>query len=319
MAYDQKEYENLLKQFNGYGAFTYDKQGEVDRLVKAVANPMPFTYDAQNDPLYSAYAKTYLREGDRAAADALARAAAANGGQVSTSALAASQQAQNYYNAQLADVIPQLQQNAYSQYLQGQTAQKEALTALLTEREVRRQDWQDGYNLLAAQIKSMEAQKPVGTTYAGNGTVSAEDVFGLQKYLNSLGYGYNLAEDGKYGSLSAAAVKKLTGQDLTAEEAVKRWKAGTLKNNGVGTVDYHNLLSLGTGMSESQIMAAINGDERYATQLSYWLSNMKSMGQIETYEEDGVTKFRWVNKPTKEFAFTAGKPAKEYATSTVKP
>ena len=68
-------------------------------------------------PLYSQYRKAYIREGDRAAEDALGAAAAASGGLPSSYAQTAASQAGNYYAAQLTDKIPELQQLAYQKYL----------------------------------------------------------------------------------------------------------------------------------------------------------------------------------------------------------
>ena len=69
-----------------------------------------------NDPLYQQYAKMYQREGDRAMKETLAEAAAGAGG-MNTYAITAAQQANNYYNSQLNDKIPELYQLAYDMYI----------------------------------------------------------------------------------------------------------------------------------------------------------------------------------------------------------
>lgn len=76
-----------------------------------------FSYDAQSDPLYSQYKKTYAREGERATADALGAAAAASGGIPSSYALTAASEAGNYYVSKMADKIPELHDIAYGKYL----------------------------------------------------------------------------------------------------------------------------------------------------------------------------------------------------------
>ena len=88
----------------------------INNAADKVANRAAFEYNPDNDPLFAVYQKQYAREGDRAAANALANAAMLSGGQASTAAVAASQQAQNYYGAQMADKIPELYQIAYGQY-----------------------------------------------------------------------------------------------------------------------------------------------------------------------------------------------------------
>ena len=85
------------------GEFTYDKAPE-------------FSYDTETDPLYQAYKKQYLREGQRASENALGNAAAATGGIPSSYAVSAASQAGDYYAAQLSDKVPELFNSAYNRY-----------------------------------------------------------------------------------------------------------------------------------------------------------------------------------------------------------
>ena len=97
---------------------TYDSKWtpEMEELLYAILNRGDFSYDAVNDPLYQQYREQYLREGDRARSETLADVAASAGGMNSYAVTAASQ-AQNYYNSQLADKIPELYNIAYQKYL----------------------------------------------------------------------------------------------------------------------------------------------------------------------------------------------------------
>lgn len=89
----------------------------IDAMLNQILNRPSFSYDAESDPIYQQYAKTYMREGERAMNDTLdAAASGANG--MNSYALSAAQQAQNYYGAQLGDKIPELYQLAYQMYLQ---------------------------------------------------------------------------------------------------------------------------------------------------------------------------------------------------------
>lgn len=76
-----------------------------------------FSYNTETDPVYSAYKKQYLREGDRATRNALASAAAATGGIPSSYAATAASQAGDYYASQLSDKVPELFQQAYNRHL----------------------------------------------------------------------------------------------------------------------------------------------------------------------------------------------------------
>lgn len=104
--------------YSGTAPVYESKYGEtIDGLMGDILNRGEFSYDHTSDPLYSAYAKQYTREGKRATADALGEAAAASGGMPSSYAVTAATQAGDYYAAQLADKIPELYQIAYDKYL----------------------------------------------------------------------------------------------------------------------------------------------------------------------------------------------------------
>lgn len=76
-----------------------------------------FSYDPAADPLWQSYQKQYRREGQRAAEDALGRAAANTGGVASSWAVTAAAQAGNDYAARLSDRLPEVYQSAYDRYL----------------------------------------------------------------------------------------------------------------------------------------------------------------------------------------------------------
>lgn len=90
----------------------------------------PFSYDYLSDPLYQQYADMYTREGNRAMQDTLGQVANRTGGMASSYATTAAQQANNYYMSQLSDKIPQLQQLAYSMYMDDYDADVQKLNML---------------------------------------------------------------------------------------------------------------------------------------------------------------------------------------------
>ena len=107
------------------GDFSYGDAPEYlsrwDDALTALAGQLmsrpAFSYDYTQDPLYQQYREVYTREGDRAMRDTLGQVSARTGGLASSYAASASSQANNYYMAQLADIIPQLEQLAYQRYL----------------------------------------------------------------------------------------------------------------------------------------------------------------------------------------------------------
>lgn len=76
--------DDLLGQINDYGSFSYDGQDDYQALLDSIVNQQPFSYDLQSDPSWGSYKKAYMREGDRASANALAQASAASGGRASS-------------------------------------------------------------------------------------------------------------------------------------------------------------------------------------------------------------------------------------------
>lgn len=109
--------DGLADALVGYGKFENPYQKQTDRVLDSYLNRGPFEYDLGSDPNWQQYQKTYLREGQRAREDTLGNYAAATGGQSSTAAVNAASQAQDYYNAQMADKIPELYKLAYDIWL----------------------------------------------------------------------------------------------------------------------------------------------------------------------------------------------------------
>lgn len=118
--------DSVLDQINNFGSFSFDQDAPVynnqyaeqqQALLDAIINRPDFSWSKETDPQWSSYKKSYLREGDRATANALGQAAAASGGRPSTAAVTAATQAGDYYATQLNDIIPTLYKQAYDQYL----------------------------------------------------------------------------------------------------------------------------------------------------------------------------------------------------------
>lgn len=86
-------------------------------LYDRLNNYEPFSYDPNTDPLYLQYADSYTRGGQRAMTDVLGQLAARTGGLASSYAGSMAQQTYDNYMADLAGKIPELQQLAYSMYV----------------------------------------------------------------------------------------------------------------------------------------------------------------------------------------------------------
>ena len=178
--------DKILDQMKNYGEFQYDGEKpvyqdlyrqELSELLRRVQNYGVFTYDTESDPSYASYVKQYRREGERAGQQALAQAASMTGGQLSSAAMTAVSQAEDYYASQLTDKIPELVDAAYGRYLDGynilsdqldqtwkaqQTAYSQYLNELNqynTDRAQSYSEWLDGYKMLEANLGAVQSQE----------------------------------------------------------------------------------------------------------------------------------------------------------------
>lgn len=138
-----------------YGDFLYSGQDDYKKLLDSIVNRQAFQYDPETDPLYSAYRKQYLREGDRATQNALAIAAAMTGGIPSSYAMSAAGQAGNYYAGQLADKIPELRGQAYNEYLNDYDMLLRSLGAMDTDRGQEYQEYTDRYGRMQKNLNNL--------------------------------------------------------------------------------------------------------------------------------------------------------------------
>lgn len=211
------------------GAFVYDRQGEYDNALEAYLNPQPFTYDPAKDPAMAQYRKQYLREAQRAQQDTLGQLATATGGIPSSYALTASQQAGDYFRSQLMDRVPELQNQAYSRFLQGITQKGNAFQALSTDRSNAYKQWltereyADGQKAeeQKALAEQAEAKAKLGdfSLYGQLYGLTPEQVQQLEDaYKASLWENITPQETDR----TVAFVEKMRGLGLTPEQAAAK-------------------------------------------------------------------------------------------------
>lgn len=151
-----QQIQDILGQIGSYGDYQYGNEQKYQQLMDAIINRQPFSYDPESDPSWGAYRKAYLREGDRATAQALAQASAASGGRPSSHAVTAATQAGNYYAGQLADKLPALEQMAYDRYLSDFNMKLNELGVLSGDREADYGAWLDQLGLLQQQLGNLQ-------------------------------------------------------------------------------------------------------------------------------------------------------------------
>ena len=202
---EDSRYDEALDSLLNYGDFTWstpapDYTSKYDDILSGLvqdANNYPdFTYDVETDPLYSQYRKQYLREGDRATRDALAKMAAANGGQVSTAAAAAATQAGDYYAAQLNDKIPELRQIAYGEYLDDYNRILSNLQATQSQEQLDYNKYLNTYQQWLNDRNQAYQQylDKYGMLQSNLGALENDRTFNYNQLLDQIGYNQNRNE-----------------------------------------------------------------------------------------------------------------------------
>jgi hypothetical protein len=179
--------DDLLDQLGSFGSFSYDEAPAYENtfaqqqkdLLDRILNREDFSWSRETDPQWSSYKKSYLREGDRATANALAKASAASGGRPSSYAVNAATQAGDYYATKLNDVIPTLYQQAYERYLDEYNMKLKDLNAVNqqeqldyakyldrlgqfnTDRGFAYQNYADDYDRLRSQLADVQGQDQI--------------------------------------------------------------------------------------------------------------------------------------------------------------
>lgn len=103
----------------------------IEALSKKILNRGAFSYNHLNDPTYQNYEKQYRRMGEMAMEDTMGKLAGKTGGLASSYAASAAQQANNAYMSELSGIIPELEQLAYSMYLNEGNAMMDNLNSLI--------------------------------------------------------------------------------------------------------------------------------------------------------------------------------------------
>ena len=179
--------DDLLDQMGSFGSFSYDEAPTYENayakqqkdLLDRILEREDFSWSKETDPQWSSYKKSYLREGDRATANALAQASAASGGRASSYAVNAATQAGDYYATKLNDVIPTLYQQAYERYLDEYNMKLKDLNAVNqqeqldyakyldrlgqynTDRGFAYQNYADDYDRLRSQLADVQGQDQI--------------------------------------------------------------------------------------------------------------------------------------------------------------
>lgn len=235
----------------------YDERTQ--QLLNEVLSRPEFSYSAENDPLYSQYRKQYLREGQRASEDAMGQAAAMSGGLPSSYAATAAGQSRNYYNAQLTDKIPELEELAYQKYLDEDSLRRSDLAAVQNAEQA-------DYQKYLGQLSQYNTDRNFAY-----GQYSDDRNFGYQQYLDQLSQ-YNADRNFAYGQyVDELGTQEQRQQDLwdKAQTAAQYGDYKGLNDLGVNTDGYISPQDQWLREMEYQRERDAVADSRYADEMAY--------------------------------------------------
>lgn len=135
------------------GAYSSAFDKELQQLYQQLVERQDFAYDPQRDGAYQTYAGLYQRAGQQAMADTLGQAAALTGGYDSTYAQTAAQQSYNSYLRQLAELIPQLEQQALQRHQAAGEALQDKYEAALDGQQQEKAAWEAAYESWLAEFE----------------------------------------------------------------------------------------------------------------------------------------------------------------------
>lgn len=117
-------YNALQEAMTGKPTFQSSYEDQLANLYSQIMNRDKFNYNFNEDAMYQQYKDQYTRAGQRAMQDTMGQAAALTGGYGSSYSQAAGQQSYQNYLAELNNMIPELRNQAYQEYLaEGQRQQ----------------------------------------------------------------------------------------------------------------------------------------------------------------------------------------------------
>jgi len=132
----------------GYESIYKDKQNQ---LMDNITNMGEFSYNAEADPAFQAYKKTYGALGDQSMKNTLGEASALTGGRLNSWATSAAQQAKGNYDQQLMAQVPALQQAAYQMFQDKNNNNLNALNAINSADNTAYGRWNDDRNFTYQQ------------------------------------------------------------------------------------------------------------------------------------------------------------------------
>ena len=281
--------------------YTYSGENAYQKALEGVTQAQPYSYDYKTDPTYGQLSDAYLADNQASQNQVLANPAVSGSGSTPSYAGAAAGQSANYYAAKLNDLIPQLEQNAYQQYLQNQQILSGQLDAAAADREMtyNQQLQQQELDLAAKQqqfandlilYETFDQEAPslpsLGSEPGNGGSSVPEFNYGnqnayqaaLDAVLNNPDFSWNMSED---PAVTAMRKSYLREGQRAAQDALARASAGSM---GIpSSYAIRQAADVGNAYNEQLLNGAMgaqqNAYNRYLTDFNNLLSTFGQMGE----------------------------------------
>lgn len=258
-------YGNDLNYANA-GQYVSQWQDQINALTGAILGREPFSYNKDTDPLYQQYAESYTRGGQRGMQDTLAQVSARTGGLASSYAQSAAQQTYNNYMAALADKVPELQQLAYSMYMDDIAMDRADLDMLMGLDNTDYGRWSDdrNFNYGAYRDSVADAQWQQNFNYQ-----QAQDALAQQNWQSQ--FDYQMAQDAlAQQNWQTQWDYNVLQDELARQDALAKLYA---KGSGTGTELTGSVWGAISGMGdEMQVYEYLMGNVKNQDDREYFLS-----------------------------------------------
>lgn len=242
-----------------------------DKYMKEYENSK-FSYDFNDDPVYQAAKQAYINQGQLAAKNVAAQAAALTGGYANSYGTAAAQQQFNQSLQNLNEIIPELQDAAYSRY-QNDLAKKQNLASwYLQNSRYQKEDerYADETAYDRNRDKISDERYADETAYNRN-----RDKISDERYADETAYNRKTAEEETAYNRSQAEYEK---QLEKAKIAASLYDYSLLKNLGIDTTNAEKeyALSLASKSSSGTSSGASGSSSRSSSGTSSGTSKSSS-------------------------------------------
>lgn len=278
--------------------YQYSGQDAYEKALAGVTGYGDYSYDKGKDPLFGSMKDNYLTDIETSKDKLLGSFPVSGNGSMLSYAGAAAGQSGNYYGTRLNDVVPEVEQNAWEQYLKNFGIKSDQLAVMAADRnfdlgkymqrqeldlQAAQQKFENElllHQMFGTEVPSMPSMSGLGSGKDSAYTYERQNEFqeALDAVMNQEAHSYDLNSDPTYGVLQKSFRRE--GR-RAGEDALARASAGSM---GVPSSYAIRVAADAENAYNEQLMGAapeleMNDYERY---LSDFANKVSTLGSLET-------------------------------------